>query len=267
MLLAAGLSLRIRRRALNLLTDVIQLDAGAVPAAHAAFNHTAAAGAMLALLRRPSGGSGEEDLDMQVRRLVAVCSLLVGPGSGLLLCAGVGGFAVGVTAWTSRSGGRSRTRRWPAPSARASWLQPAGCCCCWLRPDPAVQPGWPANGYAPHHPLPPHFNPAPYPRTPCLSLPRKSPQEKALLALLALLEHHGGAIDGGVLAGAGPMLQRLRQQLAASLAAAGAGGAGGGTEGAADPEEVEFEQEVLHLAGRVQRQVEAQLAQRKRAEL
>lgn len=85
---------------------------------------------------------------MQVRRLVGVCSLLVGPGSGLLLCAGVGGFAVGATAWTSRSGGRSRTRRWPAPlHVPAGCSQPpaaaAGCALTQLCSQGGQQTGMP----------------------------------------------------------------------------------------------------------------------------
>ena len=80
-LLADGRApLRLRRKALNLVADLLQLDA-ASGATHAGLDHSAAAAAMLALLAPAEGGAGGsgpsgsgagsgsqgvEDLDMQV---------------------------------------------------------------------------------------------------------------------------------------------------------------------------------------------------------
>jgi hypothetical protein len=84
----------------------------------------------------------------------------------------------------------------------------------------------------------------------CLLSSRFFLQEKALLALSALLDHNSAAISAAALEGALPALAGLAARLRGSLTANGG--------------EEHFAQDVLLLVQQVQQRVEAQLAQRRR---
>ena len=80
--------------------------------------------------------------------------------------------------------------------------------------------GWGGGACKAHLRQPAHLPHARPPALPALLVrPRACPQEKALLALLQLLQHHGGEVSSAVLEGAGPALEALGARLRAAQAA------------------------------------------------